>query len=918
MRKQKPVTLTVNGQHMHIFTDPGMTLLKFLREELGLTGAKNGCDGKGICGACTVIVNGRAVKSCLIKMGDLEGAEIMTIEGLARDELHPLQAAFVKNGALQCGFCTPGMLMAAKALLDKNLNPSRTEIARAINGNLCRCTGYVKIFKAIEEAAAAIREGKNIVLDVQRSPPVIGERLPLKDAVEKVTGRFLFLDDLPARDALIAKVVWASYPHAIIKGIDVSQAEKVPGVVKILTARDVPGQNAYGLIREDQPVLCSERVRYLGDPVALVVARDAPTAERAAALVRVEYEPLPPVFEPEEALLAGAPALFPGGNIACKFTLKKGDPEAAFSLASLVLERTFRTQAVEHAYLEPESGIAEWENGRIVIRAACQYPQAVKRQLAKILGTSEETIRVIAHPTGGAFGGKTDISVHALLALAAWHTRSKVKLVWTRAESLRASVKRHPMKLTYKIGFDADGHILAIKARIVANVGAYHTLSIPVLEQTTAFSTGPYRVPNVDVETLGVFTNTPPSSAMRGFGIPQPTFAIESLMDEAAEALGLSPIEIRRRNALRPGDMSPTGQKMGADTHLIETLEALEDEYKKYKHQKLVEAGLGVGIACGYKNIGLGLGEEDYAEAQIEVLPSGRVLLRVGVVDIGQGGSSVLAQLAAHELGITYDLVDVVWGDTDITPDGRETNASRQTVVSGNAVKEAASSLIRLAMQKAMDLGLEPPLSFANGVITDKSGRCISLFEIAKEGRLSASGKYIAPRTMPLCDGKKVSVDELQEYKNYFAYSFFSNLAVVKVDRETGQVKVLKIISAYDIGRAINRSAVEGQLEGGAVMGMGYALSEEFIAYGPFMTDNLAKCGIPRALSTPEIIIKLIEAGDSLGPYGAKGVGEVAMVAVAPAITNAIYDAVGVRVRSLPVKSQKLRQALLEGKNEVV
>ena len=902
MRIQKRISLTVNGQTYQVLVDPKTSLLDFLRKELGLTGAKNGCDGKGICGACTVIVNGRAVKSCLIRLGEIDGAEIVTIEGLAREsQLHPLQAAFIETGAIQCGFCTPGMIMAAKALLDINPNPNKKEIARALQGNLCRCTGYVKIIQAVEKAAAAVREGRSIF------PSFIP-----KDAVEKVTGRFQFLDDLPCPDALIAKVVWAAYPHAYVRRIDVTKAKEVSGVVKVLTAHDVPGQNAYGLIIEDQPVLCSERVRYLGDPVALVIAENAQAAEKAAALVEVEYEPLPAIFEVDTALDPNAPKLFPGGNIACKFALKRGNPEIAFSQAALVVEGTFNTQCVEHGYLEPEAGIAEWKDDQLILRSACQYPQAVKSQLAKVLGIPKEKIRVIAHPTGGAFGGKTDISIQALLALAAWHTKRKVKLTLTRAESLKATVKRHPMRLEYKMGFDKDGCILAVKAKILANVGAYQTLSIPVLHQTTAFATGPYRVPNIDIETIGVFTNTPPSSAMRGFGIPQPTFAVESLIDEAARRLGISPIEIRRRNALRPGDESPTGAKMGSDTHLLETLNAIEEEYYKLKMEKL-EPDMGIGIACGYKNIGLGLGEEDYAEAQIEILPSGRVCLRTGAVELGQGVVTVLAQIAAHELGVPYELVDVIWGDTDLAPDARETNASRQTVVSGNAVMLAAQKLRHLALEKARQYGLEPPLSYQNGIVIDRNGHQISIFELAKASKLSATGRYLAPSTMPLYSNIPLS----KEYKNYFTFSFFTNLALVKVERNTGQVQVVKIVSAYDVGRAINRVAVEGQLEGGAVMGMGYALSEEYIAYGESITDNLAKCGLPRALSTPEVVIKLIEPADSLGPYGAKGVGEVAMVAVAPAITNAIYDAVGIRIRSLPVKPSKLKKALSSQEKEV-
>ena len=903
------LTITVNQQKYQVQVHPGMSLLEFLRKELNLTGAKNGCDGKGICGACTVIVNKRAVKSCQVQMKDLDGAEVLTIEGLADDNLHPLQAAFIKAGAIQCGFCTPGMIMAAKALLDTNPNPTEEEIKRALQGNLCRCTGYVKIIKAVKEAAAAIRKGQAVSLGFQSRPPAIGEPLPPKMAIEKATGRFLFIDDLPSSDALIAKVVWAKYPHARILQVDTSEAEAVPGVVKVLTARDVPKQNAYGLIIEDQPVLCHDRVRYLGDPVALVIGETEEAAEKGAALVKVMYEPLPAVFDPEAALDENAPKLFPEGNIACKFVLKRGDVESAFSCSAVIVEGTFSTQAVDHGYLEPDGGIAEWKNERLIITSPTQYPQGVRRQLAKILGISEEKIQVIAHPAGGAFGGRTDISIQALLALAAWHTKRKVKLVLSRAETLRATVKRHPMRMMYKIGFDNQGHILAIKGKIIANVGAYQTLSIPLLEQTTVFSCGPYRVPHIDVETVGVFTNTPPSSAMRGFGIPQPTFAVESLLDEAARKLALSPLEIRRRNALRPGDISPSGQRMGSDTHLLEVLEAIENVYQSFLKIKEQEIDVGVGIACGYKNIGLGLGEEDYAEVQIEVLPTGRICIRAGIADIGQGIVTGLAQIAAHELGVPYELIDVQCGDTAATPDARETVASRQIVVSGNAVVEAAHALRSLALEKAKSLaGFEPPLSYKDGFIIDRFGRQISIFELGKERNLIVRKRYIAPQTSPLQE-----FTPSEERKNYFAYTFVATAALVKVDRNSGRVKVKKVVSACDIGRVINRLAAEGQIEGAVVMGIGYALSEEFIAAGKFVTDNLAKCGLPRALDAPEIVSIFVESGDSVGPYGAKGIGEPAIIPVAPAITNAIYDAIGVRVYSLPAKPSKLKSLIKLG-----
>jgi len=919
MVEKATITLTVNGERFQVpVDDPSRTLLDFLRRDLGLTGAKNGCDGKGTCGACTVLIApGRAVKSCQVLLSSLSNAEILTIEGLSAGGLHPLQEAFIRHGAIQCGYCTPGMIMASKALLDRNPHPTRKEIAQALSGNLCRCTGYVKIIDAVEAAAKSLAFGEERRWTPSRSEPAwIGAPLPPKGAIEKATGRLKFADDIPSKGALIARVVWSVHDHAQILSIRTERALAVPGVTAVLTADDVPGQNVYGLIRDDQPVLCADRVRYRGDPVALVLAETVAAAEAGAAAVEVDYQPLPPVFEPAEALTEGASPLFESGNLACEFKLQHGEILSAMSDASLIVSGDFTTQAVEHAYLEPEAGVAEWNDGKVTVRAACQYPQTIQKQLAKILGVREEEVRVISHPTGGAFGGKTGISVHALLALAAAHSKRRVKLTWSREESLRASVKRHPMRLKYQIGFDAEGRIVGVKGRILANAGSYYTLSIPLLEQTTAFSTGPYRVPNVDVIVRGVFTNTPPSSAFRGFGIPQPTFAIESLIDEAAERLKISPIEIRRRNALLPGDRSPTGQTMGEDTHLIETLDAIEGEYVRLKEDNR-EDHVGVGIACGYKNIGLGLGEDDYAEAWVTVKPAGWVDLRVGAVDLGQGSATVTAQIVSHEFGIPFDRVRVVWGDTAESPDGRETNASRQTVVSGNAVLEAVRGLRKRVLKVTADLYPDwiPPLVLEAGAICDNRGHGIDLFELAsileKNGeQLVSRARYTAPKTVPLGSlTENLTVEGAA--KNYFTYAFFSNLALVRVDPESGRVRTEQIVSAYDVGKALNRLTAEGQLEGGAVMGMGYALSERFVTYGPDCTTTLAQCGLPRITSVPTVVSRFIEAEDSLGPYGSKGIGEVAMVAVAPAILNAVHDAVGVRIHTLPATPALVRKAIL-------
>lgn len=914
-KRSSLIKLFVNGRPCQIEAYPTRSLLNYLRNDLGLTGAKNGCDQKGICGACTVIMNGKAVKSCQLKLNQLDNAEIITIEGLSDGgNLHPLQMAFINEGAIQCGFCTPGMIMAAKALIDQNPSPSRNVIIRALQGNLCRCGTYKKIIKAVQRAAAVINTSLKEEKIKYLSLNYIGAPLAPKTAIEKATGKLKFIDDISKEDIFFGKIVWSKYPHAEIKSIDISKAKETPGVVTILTAADIPGSNAFGLIKPDQPVLAKDRVRYLGDPIALVIAESQSAAEQGRDRVEVEYEPLEPLYDPEEALSEKAPKLFPKGNLVCKFTIKRGEVEEGFRNADVIVEGRFTTPAIEHAYLEPEAGIAEWKEGRVIIRAGCQYPQIIRRQIVAILKLPEKDIQVISHPTGGAFGGKTDISIQALLALAAFVTKRRVKITLTREESLKASVKRHPMRLYYRIGFGKDGRIKAIESDILADCGAYESLSSPVIEQTTAFSTGPYVVPNVSIKACGVFTNTPPSSAMRGFGVPQPTFAIESLMDEAARQLDLSPLDLRKLNAVKPGDRTVTGQLLGPDTHLLETLNAIEEDYLSIKKASNARAGFGVGIACGYKNVGLGLGEHDYANAEIEIFPEGKVFLRVGAIDLGQGSSTILAQIAAHELGISYELVDVEMGDTDLDPDARETNASRQTVMSGNAVLEAIRNLHHTAGDLAMAYypELQGYINMQKGSFVDASGHRVELFTLARRAladgkRLLARGTYIAPKTF--------HIGSRQGDKNYVTYSFFSNLVVVNADSDTGRVKVEKLISAYDVGKAINRLTLEGQLEGGAIMGIGYALSEEYHAYGPNQTKNLGQCGVPRIGTTPpELEIRLIEEKDSVGPYGAKGGGEAAMVSVAPAVTNAIRDALGVRITHLPVTIKRIKRALEESK----
>lgn len=469
-KKFSLIQLNVNRVPYQVEANPTRSLLDYLRKDLGLTGAKDGCDQKGICGACTVIVNGKAVKSCQLKLNQLNNAEIITIEELSDGgNIHPLQLAFISEGAIQCGFCTPGMIMAAKALLDQNPLPSSIDIKRALNGNLCRCGTYPKVIKAVQKAAEVINFSSEKKEKKYFPNNYIGAPLPVKRALEKVTGRLKFVDDLLEEGMLFGKIVWSKYAYAKIKKVNLVKAKEISGVVAVLTAADVPGENTFGAIKADQPVLAQDKVRYLGDPIALVIGENKYVAELGCKMVEVEYEQLQPIYNPEDALIEEAPKLFPKGNLAHECTLKRGDVEKGICESDVVVEGTFTTPAVEHAYLETEAGIGEWKNDHVIIRAGNQHPQSVRRQIASVLKLPEKNIRVISHPTGGAFGGKTGISIQALLALGAFITHRRVKIVLTREESLKASVKRHPMRYHCQIGFDNDGHIKFIKGDILLN-----------------------------------------------------------------------------------------------------------------------------------------------------------------------------------------------------------------------------------------------------------------------------------------------------------------------------------------------------------------------------------------------------------------------------------------------------------------
>ena len=723
-----------------------------------------------------------------------------------------------------------------------------------------------------------------------------------RDVVDRVRGAPIYVGDWPNDGAAICRVVWPEVDHAELQSVDTAAAAAIPGVLAVLTSDDVPGRNAYGPVVADQPVLAADRIRYRGDPVALVVAETEAAAAAAADQVRIALRPLPPVFSAADALGEAAPKLFATGNLAIDYTLESGNLEEGKKAATHVVEGHFRTPAIEHAYLEPEAGIAEWHDDELVIYSACQNLERIRSQLAAIIDLPEERIRLVSPPTGGGFGGKLGISIHALLAVAAWATKRRVRLTLTREESLQFTAKRHPMSLHYRLGFDDEGRFVFLEADILADCGAYQTLSPHLVTHSVHFSTGPYRIPHVRVTGQGAFTTAPPSGAMRGFGVPQPTFAVECLLDEAAERLGLSPIEIRRLNGLRPGDRAPTGELVGDECHFLETLASLEAEYRRAVDEVRDRPGWGVGFASGWKNYGEGLGHDDSAEAEVEILSEGRVVVRAGSVDIGQGAPTVLAQVAAERLGIGYEDVDVVCGDTGFGLRAGSTAGSRQTAFSGNAVLRAIDALVEVAGGSGEAARLD------RGRVTVGDGTEIDLFELARTmadrgERLRGRSSFHSPPTTPAGrDGGP---------RIFFGYAYFSNVAVVACDEVTGEVRVEALHSCYDVGRAVHRCKLEGQLEGGAMMGIGYALTEAFHADACVRSIGLHDCGVPHVASLPTVVTwDLIEKGDAHGPFGSKGLGEAPAVPVAPAISNALHDALGIRMWDLPATPPKVKSAL--------
>ncbi|HFD39091.1 MAG TPA: 2Fe-2S iron-sulfur cluster binding domain-containing protein, partial [Anaerolineae bacterium] len=759
MTEKTTIHLTVNGTGRTLTVAPDATLADVLRRDLGLTGTKIGC-GDGQCGSCTVLVDGRAVRSCIYPARRAEGKEVITVEGLAEwwgrpGELHPLQKAFIEHGAVQCGFCTPGLLMAAAALWTKKADaeavPTDAEIKKALARNACRCTGYASVLRAVRSAFHEARTGQPlppVVPETIEPLRVIGHSYPRPDAVDKVTGAAKFADDYAFPGMLHGAVLRAAYPHARILSIETGEAEALPGVHAVLTHKDVPGRNRHGLVYQDWPVLCDDKVRYLGDAVAIVAADTPEIARQALEHIQVEYEPLPVVTSAEQAREPDAPIVheeWKTGNLLEHIKVRLGDVEAGFAQADVIVEREYRTPTYDHMFMEPECSIAvpagyDAEHPKLTVYVGSQIPYADRNQIAAALDLPAEAVRVRGTLIGGGFGGKEDIAGQIHAALLAQVTGRPVKILYDRAESLLAHPKRHATVIRIKTGAKKDGTLVAVQAELVGDAGAYASLSDKVLKRATTHASGPYQVPNVKVDCYAMFTNNPPSGAFRGFGVTQSAFAVESNMDILAHELGMDPFALRRKNALRIGSTTATGQVLRESVGLLDCLDWVEArvrELDQSPNSQSTDLPTAWGLACAYKNTGFGGGAPDQAEAEVELYPDGTVEARTSSADLGQGLTTVLAQIAAEVFGLPIERARVLLSDTDLCPDGGPTTASRQTFVSGNAVRHAAEGLRQRLADVAAERWDVPPQRIR--------------FE---EGELRAA----PPQSPPSAGGKEYSV----------------------------------------------------------------------------------------------------------------------------------------------------------------
>ena len=844
----------VNGVWREVEEDK--RLMDYLRDDLRLTGTKDGCSA-GACGACTILIDGKKVKACIGKVSQMEGKSIITIEGLTEREKEVYVYAFAECGAVQCGFCIPGMIISAKALLDTTLEPTRADVQKALLGNICRCTGYVKIEDAILLAAKLFKE--NTPVPNNDADGTVGSRLHRIDAAEKALGTGLYADDMVVDGMIYAKAIRSKYPRARVDAIHIEEALAHPQCVTVLTAKDVPF-NKTGHIAPDWDVMIAEGdiTRYVGDAIAVVAVKEKQYLQEVCNLVAVDYTELKPVLTPEEALAEDAPLLHPNGNILSHQSLNRGNADEVIAKAAHVVTRHYSTPQTDHAFMEPECAIAMKTEDGIQLYTGGQSVYDERHEVARMLGLEESQVKVHSMLVGGGFGGKEDMSVQHHAALVAWKTGLPTKVQLTRQESLDVHPKRHAMEMDITTACDENGKLLATKVKIVSDCGAYASLGGPVLQRAGTHSSGPYNFEHFSMDGICVYTNTVPGGAFRGFGVTQTIFGQEVNIDLLAKEVGMDPWEFRYKNAVRPGDYLPNGQLCTPDTGIVECLEAVKDAY--YASDR-------TGLAICMKNSGVGVGLPDTGRVILEVR-DGKVRIRTSAACIGQGVGTVAAQIVVEATKLSPEQIVVEAPDTDRTPNSGTTTASRQTVFTGEATRRAAEKLAELLKTQTL---------------ADLEGK-----EIYEEF-LGVTDPFDSDKKHP---------------KSHVAYGYGACVATIGDDNKVSEIHV-----AYDVGRVVNPQSCEGQVEGGTIMGMGYGVTEDFKYNEGKVVTKYGTLGLLRATQRPEIKCTFIEKGTpDQYAYGAKGIGEISSIPIAPAIANAYNRLDGIERCSLPLEKTGYRK----------
>jgi len=846
-------SFTVNGKLVE--TEKEVSLLRFLRDDLKLKSIKDGCS-QGACGTCTIIIDGKATRACVMTTKRAQGMNIVTVEGLSDEEKEIFVYAFGAKGAVQCGFCIPGMVMSGKALVDKNPNPTEAEIKEAIKGNICRCTGYKKIIEAIDLVAQIKRGEKQINKELEKGDSFgVGSNAFRIDVREKVLGYGEYCDDVEMDDMLHVSAVRSKYPRARILDIDFSEALAMDGVVAVYTAEDVPN-NKVGHLQQDWDVMIpkGEITRFVGDAICLVVAESEDILKKAKALVKVDYEVLEPVRNITEAMAKDAPNIHPNGNLCQSRHVRRGDTEAAIKNSKYVVTETFDTPFTEHAFLEPECAIAFPYKDGVKIYSSDQSVFDTRKEVAIMFGWDPEKVVVENKLVGGGFGGKEDVTTQHISALCAYKLNRPVKAKFSRDESLAFHPKRHAMHGTFTLGCDENGIFTGLDCDIYFDTGAYASLCGPVLERACTHAVGPYCYQNHDIRGYGYYTNNPPAGAFRGFGVCQSEFALESVIDLLAEKVGISPWEIRYRNAIEPEKVLPNGQIADCSTALKETLEAVKPYYDKYYPN--------VGLACAMKNAGVGVGLPDTGRARLKI-NDGKIEIYCGASDIGQGCATVFVQMVSESLGLPKSKIKNMGSNSEVDPDSGTTSGSRQTLISGEAIRR-----VSVEVKAALDE--------AGGDLDKLNGR-------------EFYAEYFEPTD-------KLGAD-VPFPKSHVAYAYATHLVVLD-----DEGKVSKVIAAHDSGKVVNPISIQGQIEGGVLMSLGYALTEDFKLQDCMVKSKFGTLGLMRSVDIPEIQAIYVEKKELLGvAYGSKGIGEIATIPTAPAVQNAYYKRDGKLRPKLPM-----------------